>query len=176
MTPGKYNNVQVALHWLTAALIMFLLITGSVVLGHMDNADPEKIGNLRIHMSLGGLAFVLVLARIAWRKKTPQPEHLKTGNAVLDKLGVAAHYALNLLALLIAVSGVALALMSGLTDLVFFGEGTMPKDFFDYPPRQVHNIATKIMLALVALHILGGLYHALIIKDGPFKRIWFGGS
>jgi len=174
MPLSKYNNPQVALHWLTAAVIMFLLVTGTLVLANIENTDPNKVNNLRIHMLLGGLAFVLVLARIAWRAKTPQPAHLQTGNALLDKLGVATHYVLNLTALLIAISGVSLAIFSGLINVVFFGLGTLPEDFFDYVPRYVHGISTKVMIALIALHIMGGLYHALIIKDSIFRRMWFG--
>jgi len=176
MTPSKYNNLQVALHWLTAALILFMLVTGTVVLANMDNADPNKINNLRVHMILGGVALVLTLGRIAWRAKTAQPDHLQTGKPLLDKVGVAAHYVLNLLVLLIAVSGVSLAIFSGLPDVVFFGEGTLPKSFFDYGPRYVHGIATKVMIGLIILHIIGGAYHAFVVKDSPFRRIWFGQS
>ena len=176
MKPTKYNNPQVALHWLTAAVIMFLLVTGTLVLSNMENTDPGKVDNLRIHMLLGGLAFVLILGRIVWRAKTAQPAHLQTGNALLDKLGVAAHYVLNLTALLIAVSGISLALFAGLVDVVFFGQGSLPEDFFDYVPRYVHGISTKVMIGLIVLHIAGGVYHALIVKDSPFRRVWFGKS
>jgi len=176
MNPTKYNSPQVALHWLTAAVIMFLLVTGTLVLSNMENTDPEKVNNIRIHMLLGGSAFVLILGRIAWRAKAEQPAHLQTGNVLLDKLGVAAHYVLNLTALLIAVSGVSLAIFSGLIDVAFFGQGSLPKDFFDYVPRYVHGISTKVMIGLIVLHIAGAAYHALIIKDSPFRRIWFGKS
>jgi cytochrome b561 len=94
----------------------------------------------------------------------------------LDKLGVAAHYILNLTALLIAASGIGLAIISGLPNIVFFGQGTLPESFFDFFPRYVHGISTKVMIALILVHIIGGLYHALIIKDRPFARIWFGKS
>ncbi len=174
MNSTKYNTPQVALHWLSAAVIMFLLVTGTLVLANMENTDPNKVNNLRIHMLLGGLALALILGRIVWRAKTQQPAHLQTGNALLDKLGVAAHYALNLIALLIAVSGVSLAIFSGLVDVVFFGQGVLPENFFDYVPRYVHGISTKVMIGLIILHIAGGAYHALIVKESPFRRIWFG--
>ena len=176
MNLTKYNSPQVALHWLSAAVIMFLLVTGTLVLANIENSEPGKVDNLRIHMLLGGLAFVLTLARIAWRVKSAQPAHLQTGNVLLDKLGVAAHQVLNLMALLIAVSGVSLAIFSGLFDVVFFGQGTLPKDFFEFVPRYVHGISTKVMIALIVLHIVGGAYHALIVKDSPFQRMWFGKS
>lgn len=176
MNLTKYNTPQIALHWLTATVILFLLVTGSIVLANIENSEPTKVDNLRIHMLLGSFVFMLTLTRIFWRKKSPQPEHLTTGKPALDKMGIAAHYALNLLTLLIAISGLSLALFSGLFDVVFLGQGTIPEDFFAFVPRYVHGISTKIMMALIALHIIGGLYHAIVIKDSIFKRIWFGKS
>jgi len=46
---------------------------------------------------------------MSWRKKTVQPVHAETGNTFLDKLGVVAHYALNISALLVAGSGIGIA-------------------------------------------------------------------
>ncbi|TVO70939.1 cytochrome b [Sedimenticola selenatireducens] len=174
MSLSKYNNPQVALHWLTAATISFLLVTGTFILSHIDNTDPTKINNLKIHMIVGGLALVLTLARIFWRARSPQPEVLDNSGSLMAKAGTAAHYVLNMMALVIAISGVGLALLSGLPEVVFFGQGVLPESFFDYIPRYVHGISTKIMLGLVALHILAAFYHAVVIKDSPFRRMWFG--
>ncbi len=176
MNPTKYNNLQVALHWLTASVIGFLLITGTFVMSHIDNANPDKVNNLKIHMIVGGLALFLTLARIIWRGKSQQPAHLKTNNVILDKAGIAAHYILNITALIIAISGVGLAVLSGLPDIVFFGNGSLPESFFDYFPRFVHGISTKVMFALIGLHILAALYHSVVVKDSPFRRVWFGAS
>ncbi len=176
MNTTKYNNLQVTLHWLTASVIGFLLVTGTFVLSHIDNVNPDKVNNLKIHMIIGGLAFLLTLARIVWRGKSPQPAHLKTNNAFLDKAGVAAHYILNITAVIIAISGVGLAIASGLPEIVFFGQGQLPESFFDFVPRFVHGISTKIMFALIALHVIAAIYHSVIIKDSAFKRMWFGTS
>ena len=166
----KYNNPQVALHWLTAAVILFMLVAGALGLANMENTDPDKIGALRIHMTLGGLVFMLTLGRILWRAKTEQPEHIQSGNAFMDKLGVAMHYVLNLLALVIAVSGLSLAIAAGLPDVVFFGQGTLPESFFDFVPRYVHGISTKLMMGLIFLHLVGGTYHYITTKT---NRMWF---
>ncbi|MCK5445650.1 MAG: cytochrome b/b6 domain-containing protein [Rhodospirillaceae bacterium] len=170
MKPTKYNNPQVALHWLTAAVILFMLVAGALGLANMENADPDKIGALRIHMVLGVLVFMLTLGRIVWRVKTEQPKPMQSGNAMLDKLGVSMHYVLYLITLVIAASGVSLAIAAGLPDVVFFGQGALPADFFDFLPRYMHGISTKLMMGLILLHIMGGVYHAIASKT---RRMWF---
>lgn len=174
--PSKYNNVQVALHWLVTLLVLFMLFMGNVVLEHTPNADPMKVAALRGHMIGGGVILVLTLVRLIWRRMSAQPPHAATGNIMLDKLGVAAHYALNILVLLVAASGIGIAMQAGLPEIVFGGKGALPDDFSAYPPRMVHGILTKLLLALIALHILGALYHEFILKDRLFKRVWFGKS
>lgn len=174
--PSKYNNVQVALHWLVALLVLFMLFMGNFVLAGTPNTDPMKIAGLRGHMIAGSAILLLTLVRLAWRRMSVQPPHADTGNALLDKLGVAAHYALNILALLVAASGIGIALQAGLPGIVFGGQGTLPEDFFVYPPRIAHGILTKLLLALIVLHVVGALYHQFIVKDRLFARVWFGKS
>jgi hypothetical protein len=33
---------------------------------------------------------------------------------------------------------------------------------------------SRMLMALIALHILGALYHTLLRKDGLLRRMWFG--
>lgn len=174
MNPSKYNNIQVALHWLVAFLIMFMLLMGTFVMSQTPNTDPSKLTALRGHMIFGGIVLALSLVRLVWRKKSPQPPHAETGNALLDKLGAAAHYGLNILTLLVAGSGIGIAVQAGLPGIVFGGEGNLPADFWSYPARIAHGMLTKLLFALIALHVIGALYHQFIVKDRLFARIWFG--
>ena len=171
---SKYNTIQVALHWLVALMVLFMLIMGTFVLDQTPNSDPSKVAALRGHMIFGGAILLLTLIRLVWRRMSAQPGHAETGNALLDKLGIAAHYALNFLTLLVAASGIGIALQAGLPGIVFGGEGTLPPDFMAYTPRIAHGILTKLLAALIALHVAGALYHQFIIKDRLFTRIWFG--
>lgn len=174
MTPSKYNNIQVALHWLVALMVLFMLFMGTFVMAQTPNSDPSKLSALRGHMIFGGAVLVLTLIRVVWRKKSVQPPHAETGNALLDKLGIAAHYGLNILVLLVAASGIGIAIQAGLPGIVFGGEGNLPEDFSAYPPRLAHGLLTKLLFALIALHVVGALYHQFIVKDRLFARIWFG--
>lgn len=174
MKTSKYNNIQVALHWLVALMVFFMLIMGTFVLAQTPNSDPSKVLALRGHMIFGGAILLLTLVRLVWRRMSAQPDHAETGNALLDKLGIAAHYALNLLTLLVAASGIGIAFQAGLPGIVFGGQGILPPDFWAYPPRIAHGILTKLLAALIVLHVAGAIYHQFIIKDRLFARIWFG--
>lgn len=174
MKTSKYNTVQIALHWVVAIMVLFMLIMGTFVLAQTPNSDPSKLMALRGHMVFGGVILLLTVIRLVWRRMSAQPDHAETGNGLLDMLGVAAHYGLNLLTLLAAGSGIGLALQAGLPGIVFGGEGSLPPDFGTYTPRIAHGVLTKLLAALIVLHVIGALYHQFIIKDRLFARIWFG--
>jgi cytochrome b561 len=165
----RYAKPQVAVHWLSAAVIVFLLLTGTLVLESMPNT-LEKIGNLRIHMIFGGLAGMLVIARVILRKRMPSPPALPG-----DKLAHAGHMALNLVILFMAVSGMALTLQSGLLDAVL-GHGALPEDFKVFTPRKIHGLLAKVAMGLIAIHVGAAMYHQLIVKDGLLSRMRFGGK
>ena len=167
MQTFRYAKPQIAIHWLAAVLIAFLLITGTFVLADLPNT-AEKIGNLRIHMILGGLAGLLVIARIVLRKRLPAPPPVQG-----EKLARLGHMALNLVILLLAFSGMMLALQSGTFDAVF-GSGVLPEDFKQFTPRKIHGLASRAAMALIAIHILAALYHQIIVKDGLLSRMGLG--
>ena len=53
MNASRYHPALVALHWLTAILILFSLGMGMLVLEEIPNSAPEKIDALRGHMIAG---------------------------------------------------------------------------------------------------------------------------
>ena len=47
-------------------------------------------------------------------------------------------------------------------------------DFWVFPVRTVHFLISRLLMALIALHVAGALYHTLILRDGLLKRVAFG--
>jgi cytochrome b561 len=41
-------------------------------------------------------------------------------------------------------------------------------------PRVVHGWIAKLLMALVALHVVGVVYHQFGLKDRLLSRMWFG--
>jgi cytochrome b561 len=43
-----------------------------------------------------------------------------------------------------------------------------------FPVRSVHYAISRLLMALIALHVSGALYHTSIRRDGLLRRMWFG--
>ncbi len=167
MTSFRYTPSQIAVHWLTAVLVVFLLATGMFVLAELPNAAP-KLVNLRIHMTLGAIVGVLTVARIALRVRLPSPP--KARHETLVRIG---HLALNVALLLLVVSGGLLALQSG-AFAAAFGGGELPADFRVFALRKAHGLLSRVTMALVVLHFLAALYHQVLLRDKLLARMGLG--
>jgi len=69
-TSHGYGWISIALHWLTAAIVLTMWIVGTMsqVASHEDY--PALV---RLHSTIGVTAYVLLWARIAWRFKIGHP-------------------------------------------------------------------------------------------------------
>ena len=89
----NYDNVAVALHWATAILVVIQFLLG-VTWGYFG--EPTIGGMQMLHISLGVLLTVVILARIAWRViPRHQRAAIVSGWVKLASKGV--HYLLYLL-------------------------------------------------------------------------------
>lgn len=174
-TPVKrYPPALVALHWLMALMIIALLMGGSLVTAPTPNTDPEKIGHIKGHMIVALSVGVLLIVRLLVRLRTSRPAPARSGMAWADRVAPWTHWAFYILVFTMLASGMTMAAMTGLPDIVFNGNGSLPPDFWHLPPRAVHGIVAKALFALIALHIGAALYHQVIRKDGLLSRMWFG--
>jgi cytochrome b561 len=171
----RYHPALVSLHWLLAILIIVALLMGSNLLSQIPNNDPEKLFALKMHMISGFIILVLMITRVVVRKMTDKPAPAETGNALLNKAGIIAHTLLYLLVFAMVGSGMAMALMSGLPDIVFNNSGVaLPENFNHLLPRLFHGVIAKILFLMIFLHVLGALYHQFVRKDSLLSRMWFG--
>ena len=169
--PDRYHPVLAILHWLLALCLVGLLFAGSVLLAPLPNDDPGKMISFRLHMGLGIVTLFLMVLRLAVRLSTRQPDPAVTGSPILDRLARANHWALYLLAFVMAGSGIAFARASGLPDAVF-GSGPMPPDFEGLTARRIHGAAARLFMALIALHVAAALWHHFVRRDGVITRMW----
>ena len=171
----RYHPLLVTLHWLLAALIIGGLIMGGQVLAKTANTDPAKLLSLKMHMSIGIIILILMLIRLVVRFMTSKPAHVDTGNALVNLAGKGAHWALYILVIALAASGLATANLAGIGEIVFFGvDKPLPANFDDLAPRGAHGILSKLLALVILAHVAGFLYHQFIRKDGLFSRMWFG--
>lgn len=171
----RYHPALVSLHWLLTVLIVVALLMGSNILSQIPNDNPEKLFALKLHMISGFIILTLMIVRVIVRKVTEKPPHADTGNAILNKAGIVAHYLLYLLVFGMVGSGMATAIIAGLPDIVFNNSGVaLPEDFSHILPRLFHGVIAKVLFAMILLHLLATLYHQFVRKDGLLSRMWFG--
>jgi cytochrome b561 len=172
--PSRYHPALVALHWALALLIIAALALGALVMAKMPNNDPMKVEALRSHMAGGVVILLLMLVRLVVRTVTQHPPSAATGAPSLDRLAWASHRLLYVAVLAMAGSGLVMALQADLPTILFGRGGALPADFWIFPLRTVHYLVSRLLMALIALHVAGALYHTLILRDGLLKRMVFG--
>jgi cytochrome b561 len=169
---SRYQPVLVALHWLLALMIIGLLCLGFFVLANMPNSDPNKLEILVWHMAGGMFVLVLMIPRLILRIWSARPAKTATASPLLDRLAPIAHDALYLIVFLMIASGWTTGwLISGVFQP---NGGSLPDTFAVYPTFQAHAVLAALLALLIAAHIAAALYHQLVLKDGLFRRMWFG--
>lgn len=172
-TTDRYGSVAITIHWVAAALIVALLVSGFRVSGAADPA--AKAAFLRFHAAMGAAILALTLARIAWwwfadRKPLPvagQPP-------LLHRAASAVHLVFYVVIIGLAASGISMMVLSGAGPIVFGGASGALPDFWNYPPRVPHGIGVRVLIALLILHVGGALYHHFIRGDRLLARMGVG--
>ena len=169
---SRYHPTLVALHWLLALMIIGLLCFGFFVLAHMPNDDPKKIHLLVLHMTGGMFVLVLMILRVIIRMCRDSPAAAPPGSSVLDRLATVAHYSLYAIVFLMIVSGWS-------TGFFIRGAfqpdgGHLPESFAVFPTFRAHALLAALLAILLLVHIAASFYHHLVLKDGLFRRVWFG--
>lgn len=116
-------------------MVAAVLLGGTPVTAATPNSDPEKIGHLKGHMIVAASIGVLMLASLVVRLVSRHPPPACSGMAWVDKLSPWAHRALYLAVFIHIGSGLTMAVMAGLPDIVFNGQVNLPKDFWHLPAR-----------------------------------------
>lgn len=171
--PKRYHPALVAIHWLTALLVIMMLGVGKIVMPGISPEDPQKPLMLQSHTYIGGAIALLLIVRLVLRFTTKRPAPADAGNAILNWVGKAVHVLLYLFLIGMAVSGLGLFQMANLP-AVFSGAAPYPPNFFDYLPRGGHGLFSWLLLGLVALHFGAAMFHQFIRKDNLLGRMWFG--
>jgi len=171
---SRYHPALVVLHWLMALFVIAALALGAFVLAKTPNASPMKIEALRAHASGGMAILVLMLIRLTIRMRSAHPAPASAGHPILDWLGWASHRLFYVTVIAMAGSGIIMALQTGLFDTVFFGQGKLPADFWVFPIRGVHYALSRLLMTLIAVHVVAALYHAFVLRDALLGRMFFG--
>lgn len=154
---AAYHPAIVVLHWLLAALILFLLLLG----GEMP---------LAWHLILGLLVGGLFALRLAIKYRAGQPD--RSGNPLLNRLASTGHKLLYLLVFAVVLSGFGVMAKADLLQVVQ-SQQPLPPGFSEFAILQLHKCLQQVLLMVICAHIGAALFHQLMLADGVFARIWF---
>ena len=169
----RYTAVARAFHWLVVAM---LAVQYSVALWLVYVLPKSAEGALaEWHFSLGSSVLVVMLLRLGWRlthAPPPPPADLQPSLRLLSRATHWAFYAgylvLPILGWFAASAHGSQVKLAGLIPLPLL----VPKDDpFGVLMQKVHPAVAITLLALIALHISGALYHALVKRDGVIQRM-----
>ncbi|HVZ05747.1 cytochrome b [Hyphomicrobium sp.] len=164
--------MTIALHWLTAALVLTLFIL-SQTWGFLEKADraPLKL----THTTLGAALVAVIIIRIAWR--------LFFGNRVVAAntglMDVAAKLGHVLLYILVALQlwlGFLIGWSGKKASLnTFFGEIPSPFAAFTREDHhffeETHGLIGWSIIILATAHALAALFHQYVLKDNVLSRM-----
>ena len=172
----RYNTVAMALHWVFAVLMIYMLFWGEgLIKGKPWMQPPEAASNPALHAELGILILVLSVARLAWRLMNPPPPDVPMP-AWQAKGSHALHMGFYALMILIPLSGMAdlpraiAGRHPDYANLSFFGLFTVPQIPAPWLGN-LHDLLGNLAIFLLALHVLAALKHQFIDRDGLISRM-----
>ena len=170
---GQYNSVAQGFHWLVVAM----LATQYSVALWLSHVLPKSAEDDLIawHFSLGSSIAVVMALRLAWRLTHPPPPAPRDLPGGLRLLSRATHWVFYGMFIVLPFLGWAAASadgarvkVAGLIPLPLL----VPKgDPLGKAMQTAHPAIAITLLAVIALHIAGALYHALVKHDGVLGRM-----
>jgi cytochrome b561 len=172
-TPNAYNDVAKGLHW----LIVVLLVVQFAVAWTMPDVgkDTKPVDLIAWHMSIGAFILLLMIVRLVWRAISAVPPPPVDLPASLRLLSRATHFLLYGILIVLPLLGWINANSRGWT-VKLFGviplPGLVPSGSnWGHEMGDVHMTMAIVLLALAGLHVVGALYHQVILKDGLMMRM-----
>ena len=168
----NYDQVAMSLHWATA-LLVFVNFALAVTWDWFAKPAAETMQS--VHISLGVLLTVVIIARLVWRLiPGHQMSSLEAGWMRIASKGT--HYLLYTLLVAQAVSGFVWRWAQG-HPVEFFGLFGIPGPFDAWdrasrrPLHTIHEWIGWAIVIIALLHALAALYHHYVLKDRVLKRM-----
>ena len=173
MTVLRYTRTAIALHWLTALLILVALPMGMVM--HELDLSPLKLQLYAWHKWIGVTVFGLALLRLVWRVSHPVPPPPAGMPAWQTWLADAVHGLFYLLLILIPLSGWLMSSAKGF-QTVYLGIWPIPDLIGKHEDlgeilEEVHEALTTGLMWLLLAHVGAALKHHYIDRDDVLGRM-----
>ncbi len=166
----RYDNGTIALHWISAALVVALWTIGQTI--DVFPSGPLRVDYRSLHIVLGLVLGGVFVVRLTWRltgrRRLPPLDH-----GMLHVAAEATHWLLY--ALLLAAVGLGIANVWVRGDS-FFNLFSVPA--FDPGNRALrqqvgdwHALAANTILIVAGLHAAAALFHHYVLRDATLRRM-----
>lgn len=168
-----YGLVSIVIHWLSAALILFLFSLGIYMTG-LSYYDDWYHKGPELHVSLGLCVLLIMFVRVIWRIANPTPIDL-SDKKIQNFTARLVKFALYAFIFIVLASGYLITTAEGqpasMFGLIKFPVLTeLSSQNVDVAGALHEYLAWGIVL-LVALHTAGALMHHFILRDRTLVRI-----
>ena len=158
----RYSNVAVALHWITAAAVLFQIWLG------FSMGEPPKGGPFDWHKTIGALILLLAFARLSYRMANPPPPFPEDISGWERTAAVWNHRLFYLLLIGLPIGGyLAVSAFSGGKPTTLAG-GVMLPTIPGIPKSwgeifgAMHGAGAFALIALLVLHIGAAIKHRFV--------------
>ncbi len=175
---ARYSIGAMLFHWVIAVLV---IVNWRIAEGAEHLEGAAKAAAIAPHKAIGITILVLTVLRLLWRfthKVPPMPDEMAAWERVLAKT---VHTIFYVMLIGLPIGGWLAGSFASIP-IDYFGLFTVPtlpvEQNYETAGAIIEQHATggKVLLILVALHVLGALKHTFIDKVGGFKRMWPGKS
>lgn len=169
----KYDGLAQLLHWLVAVLVVaqFVLIWGR----HLAETRETMGMMVQLHKSTGMTILLLAIVRLGWRLRYAPPAYSAEVHPLERRFAPMFHWLLYVFLFAMPITGWMMSSAGG--------RGTHWYWLFEFPRligehegwkeilNTTHIALGWALFVLASLHVLAGLWHLFIRKDGVMQRM-----
>ena len=152
-----YAPIQLGLHWVIAALVLFQLIFGESMVTATDAAEEgTTLGAsdallATAHYWVGISILVLVAVRLVVRLRVGAPAFVEA-NPIMAWAARITHWLFYILLVAVPVTGLITV-------------------YINPEMGEIHQLAKPAFIVLIAVHAGAALFHHFVLRDGTLKRM-----
>jgi cytochrome b561 len=172
-TAEYFGIVNISVHWLSALVIFGLFFLGLWMVdldyySHWYHRAPH------LHKSFGLILIIITLFRIVWVSLNPKPVSLSQIKWQ-KQLATFIHYNIYLLLFTLFISGYVVTTADG-SSIYLFDWLSLPaivtgNEALVEPLALIHQYGAYLLIALIALHVIGAFKHHFIEKNVTLMRM-----
>lgn len=172
-SPNGYGLISILIHWISALLILFLFGLG-IYMVDLTYYDDWYHKAPELHVSLGLVVLLIMVARIVWRFINPTPIDLPA-QPVQQKTAKLVKLALYVFIFVVVISGYLITTAEGqaasMFNIIKFPVITQLSSANVDLAGEIHEYLAWGIIALVVLHSLGALFHHFAMRDRTLVRM-----